>query len=52
MDLTAEQHLYATRDITSYGVKILWLLFTIFIFCGALIPFDNDQIIEGIRGFH
>ncbi len=47
---------YDTSSITSYGVKILWLLFTLFIFYGALIPFDfsfdNEQIIQKIRHFH
>ena len=45
-----------TTSITSYGIKILWLLFTLFIFYGALIPFDfsfnNEQIIQKIRNFH
>ena len=31
---------YDTRAISSYGIRILWLLFTLFIFYGALIPFD------------
>jgi len=50
------QQLYDTSGITSYGVKVLWLLFTLFIFYGALIPFDfvfsNDLIAEKIRDFN
>ena len=35
-----ESLLYDTRAISSYGIRVLWLLFTLFIFYGALIPFD------------
>ena len=56
MQSQSEELLYDTASITSYGVKILWLLFTLFIFYGALIPFDfafnNEQIISKIRHFH
>ena len=45
--------LYDTSSITSYGVKLLWFLFTLFIFYGALIPFnfvfDNDLIADRIH---
>ena len=55
-DTIAPQHLYDTSGITSYGVKILWLLFTLFIFYGALIPFnfvfDNELIASKIRHFN
>lgn len=55
-DTTAPQQLYDTSGITSYGVKVLWLLFTIFIFYGALIPFDfvfdNELIARKIRHFN
>ena len=36
----SESLVYDTRAISTYGIRILWLLFTIFIFYGALIPFD------------
>ena len=53
MGTTAEEQLYDTREITSYGVKILWLLFTLFIFYGTLIPFDfvfnEERVIQRIR---
>ncbi len=56
MGTTTEEQLYDTRGITSYGVKILWLLFTLFIFYGALIPFDfvfsDELVIQRIRGFN
>ena len=42
MHASAQEALYDTSGITSYGVKVLWLLFTLFIFYGALIPFDFD----------
>ncbi len=35
-----EPLVYDTRAISTYGIRILWLLFTVFIFYGALIPFD------------
>jgi glycopeptide antibiotics resistance protein len=53
---TEPQQLYDTSGITSYGVKVLWFLFTLFIFYGALIPFDfvfdNDLIADKIRNFN
>ncbi len=56
MPLTTNEMLYDTRLITGYGVRILWLLFTLFIFYGALIPFDfvfsREQIIGRIEEFH
>ncbi len=57
IDNTIEpQQLYDTSGITSYGIKVLWLLFTLFIFYGALIPFDfvfdNDLIADKIRNFN
>lgn len=56
MQSQSEELLYDTASITSYGIKILWLLFTLFIFYGALIPFDfsfnNEQIIQKIRHIH
>ena len=56
MQSQSEELLYDTASITSYGVKVLWLLFTLFIFYGALIPFDfvfnNEQIISKIRQIH
>lgn len=56
MDTTAPQQIYDTSGITSYGIKVLWLLFTLFIFYGALIPFefvfDNDLIARKIRNFN
>ena len=56
MQSQADELLYDTTSITSYGIKILWLFITLFIFYGALIPFDfsfdNEQIIQKIRHFH
>ncbi|MFK7795583.1 MAG: VanZ family protein [Gammaproteobacteria bacterium] len=53
---TEPQQFYDTSGITSYGVKVLWLLFTLFIFYGALIPFnfvfDNNLIADKIRNFN
>ena len=55
MQETTQDALYDTRGITSYGVKVLWMLFTLFIFYGALIPFDfvfsSDQVIRRIENF-
>jgi glycopeptide antibiotics resistance protein len=55
-DTTKSQQLYDTSSITSYGVKVLWLLFTLFIFYGALIPFDfvidNNLIADKVRNFN
>ena len=56
MQTEASDELYDTRDITSYGIKLLWALFTLFIFYGALIPFDfifsNQQVITQIENFN
>ena len=56
MHASAQEVLYDTSAITSYGVKVLWLLFTLFIFYGALIPFDfvfsNEQVIQRIKNFN
>ena len=35
----SESQVYDTRAISSFGVRVLWVLFTLFIFYGALIPF-------------
>ncbi len=55
MQSSAQDALYDTREITSYGVKVLWLLFTLFIFYGALIPFEfsfsKEQVISRIENF-
>ena len=54
--IDSEQVIYDTRGITSYGIKILWLLFTLFIFYGTLIPFDfvfsSQQVINKIQHFN
>ena len=43
---------YDTHNITGFGVKLLWFFFTLFIFYGALIPFelvfDSNLIIRNI----
>jgi len=56
MNTTAQEAVYDTSGITSYGVKVLWMLFTVFIFYGALIPFDftfsNEQVIQRIENFN
>ena len=56
MQTTSSEVVYETRGITSYGIKILWLLFTLFIFYGALIPFDfifsSQQVINRIENFN
>lgn len=56
MYATAQEAVYDTSGITSYGVKVLWMLFTVFIFYGALIPFDftfsNEQVIRRIENFN
>lgn len=36
----SESQFYDTRAISSYGIRVLWALFTLFIFYGALIPFN------------
>ena len=35
-----ESPVYDTSAISTFGIRVLWLLFTLFIFYGALIPFD------------
>ena len=49
----SESQVYDTRAISTYGIRILWLLFTIFIFYGALIPFDislqSDFVMKNIE---
>jgi len=56
MQVNVQEALYDMREITGYGLKMLWLLFTLFIFYGALIPFDfvfsEDQVINRIRNFN
>lgn len=56
MQTSSQYALYDTHEITSYGVKVLWVLFTLFIFYGALIPFEfvinKQQIISRIENFH
>lgn len=56
MQVNAQQELYDTRDITGYSLKMLWLLFTLFIFYGALIPFEfvisEEQVISRIKNFN
>lgn len=56
MDTNVQEQDCDTREISSYGIKVLWLFFTLFIFYGALIPFDfvfnEDQIISRIQGLN
>lgn len=48
----SESQIYDTQAISGYGIRILWILFTLFIFYGALIPFNislqSDVVIYNI----